>query len=205
VTDPASDPESRYLRHPASGGTRLELALAALQGPLIGRLVLGPPILIAGFLLAEARRAAQSPLTALKDWLPHLFGVLPLVVWLSRCRLSLPLYMAAIVYPGTALTLLRSFAEHRSDATPGHRIAIVESRGPLSLLFLNNNLHAAHHEAPGLPWYRLAAYHRDHRLRLLSDNGGLLYQGYAEVLRRYALRRHDALIHPDHAQSPAGA
>jgi fatty acid desaturase len=71
-------------------------------------------------------------------------------------------------------------------------------RGLFGLLFLNNNLHATHHRAPGLAWYRLPAFHRRHRARLLADNGHLLYAGYGEVARRFLFRSHDDLIHPAH-------
>ena len=74
----------------------------------------------------------------------------------------------------------------------------VERAGPLALLYLNNNLHAAHHRAPGLAWYRLPAFHRRHRAVLVADNGGLVYRGYGMVLRRFLLRPHDRAIHPDH-------
>ena len=32
---------------------------------------------------------------------------------------------------------------------------IIEDRGPLSLLFLNNNYHVIHHIHPRVPWYKL--------------------------------------------------
>jgi fatty acid desaturase len=96
-----------------------------------------------------------------------------------------------------ALTALRSFAEHRADPGRNGRAATVERGGALALLFLNNNLHAAHHERPGLPWYRLPSYHRAERRRLLAE-GALIYGGYGEIVRRFAFRAHDALVHPDH-------
>ena len=116
--------------------------------------------------------------------------------WLAVCHLSLGRYLLAFVYPGTALSLLRSFAEHRAAPTPEHRVAIVECAGPLALLFLNNNLHAAHHRAPGVAWFRLPAYYGAHRVEILRDNGGLSYRGYREIVARYAFRAHDRLVHP---------
>ena len=32
---------------------------------------------------------------------------------------------------------------------------IIERGGPFALLFLNNNLHAVHHDRPSVPWYRI--------------------------------------------------
>jgi len=196
VTDPAADPESRYLA-PASGRSApWRLMAAALQGPLPGRLLLGPFAVVGGFLLAEGRRLGHEPARVARDWLPHLIGLAAVGAWLTYCHVGLGLYLAAFVYPGTALALLRSFAEHRAAERPGHRVAVVEQAGPFALLFLHNNLHAAHHRAPGLPWYRLPAYYRRHRAAILSDNGGLLYTGYGDVARRFWRRPHDVLVHP---------
>lgn len=126
-----------------------------------------------------------------------MLGVVSIVAWLLWWRMGIGTYML-IVYLGTSLTLLRSFAEHRAAPAEGHRVAIVENAGAFGLLFLNNNLHAAHHRAPAVPWYALPRYYADRRDDLLLQNGGLLYDGYGDVLRRYALRAHDVLVHPDH-------
>jgi len=200
VTDPFEDPESRYLARDAGrAGAFLRLSAGA-QATLAGRLILGPPLTIADFLLREAQRAAREPKAALLDWAPHLVAVSAICAWLRFCGLDLAAYALCFVYPGTALALLRSYAEHRADPLPGRRVAIVEGAGPLALLFLNNNLHAAHHRAPGLPWYRLPAFHNRHRERLLAGNGGLLYRGYGEVARRFLFRAHDVLVHPGHRE-----
>ena len=73
---------------------------------------------------------------------------------------------------------------------------MVEGTRLLGLLFLFNNLHAAHHERPSLAWYRLPSWYRQERERLLRKNGGLVYRGYGEVLRRFLLRAHDQPEHP---------
>jgi fatty acid desaturase len=97
-----------------------------------------------------------------------------------------------------SLTLVRSFAEHKAANTPLERTAIVEAGAPLALLFLNNNLHYAHHKRPDLPWHALPAYYRAHRGQLLEENGGLLYRGYREILRLFLLRPVDTPAHPNH-------
>ena len=80
------------------------------------------------------------------------------------CAIPLRAYLALFVLPGVSLTLVRSFAEHKAAHTPLERTAIVEAAPPLALLFLNNNLHYAHHERPDLPWHALPAYYRAHRV-----------------------------------------
>jgi fatty acid desaturase len=198
VTDPRQDPESRYLSSTTDLPNRLRHIAEQLQSSLAGRLLLGPPLTIGLFLASELARATREPVAVLRDWIPHGLGVVLVLSWLAACRIGLLEYLLLFVYPGTALSLLRSFAEHRSSSMPGHRVAIVERAGPFGLLFLHNNLHAAHHEKPGLAWYRLPAFHRENRERLLHDNGGLLYQGYQDIARRYLFRRHDDPIHPDY-------
>lgn len=203
VTDPFEDPESRYLGRCEGRSGRLIRLVARVQATLAGRLLLGPFLSVGDFLLRELHRAVHDPRTTLRDWLPHLAAVLLICAWLRLCHLDLATYALCFVYPGTALTLLRSYAEHRADPLPGRRVAIVERAGPFALLFLNNNLHAAHHRAPGLAWYRLPAFHRRHRARLLADNGGFVYRGYGEIARRFLLRSHDILVHPDYRDGHA--
>ena len=79
-----------------------------------------------------------------------------------------------------SLALLRSFAEHRAASDVFERTAIVENAPILGLLYLYNNLHAAHHERPTLPWYQIPAWYRENRERLIKANGGLVYDGYLD-------------------------
>lgn len=191
ITDPHADPESRYVdrRHGAAWFA------ARLQSTLVGHMLLGPPIAVARFLLQELRRLAAEPVQVARDWLPHLLAVALLLAWLDHVGLSPGGYILFFVYPGMALTMLRSYAEHRADLATAGRAATVERGGVFALLFLNNNLHAAHHERPQLAWYKLPAYHRDNRARLIGQ-GAILYAGYGEIVRRFALGLHDAPQHP---------
>jgi len=194
LTDPARDPESRYL---ATGpGTRAPRSVDRLQQSLLGRLVLGP-LVDAGELLArEVVHLVRGDLDRLRIWAMHAIMAALIVAWLRVvCHFSLGQYLICFVYPGVALTLLRSFAEHRAHPDPARRTAIVERAPVLGLLFLHNNLHVAHHFQPDLPWYALPALYRRERERLLAANGGLVYAGYADVFRRYLLRPHDELMH----------
>lgn len=198
ITDPQHDPESRYV---ARRGGCAWLA-ARVQATLPGHMVLGPPIAVAKFLIGEGRRAALEPARAARDWLPHLAAVALILFWLDHIGLGLGRYVLTFVYPGMVLTSVRSYAEHRAEGGPPGRAASVERGGLLGLLFLNNNLHAAHHERPGLSWHRLPAYHRQHRARLIGD-GAALYSGYGDISRRFAVRGHDAALHPAYAREDA--
>lgn len=191
ITDPFDDPESHYLAR--AGGWKHWLA--RLEGTLAGRLILGPPIRIGQFLTAEAARAVGNPAAWAKDWLPHLAALVPLLGWLAWVDLPIGTYILAFVYPGTALSLLRSFAEHRASPEPHRRAAIIEGGGLLGLLFLHNNLHAVHHARPDLAWYRLPGHYRRNRTFFSATP---LYRSYGEVARRFAWRAQDVLVHPDH-------
>jgi fatty acid desaturase len=189
LTDPAQDPESRYL---APGGNAMRRALARAQATLLGRLALGPILEIGGFLAGQFRALARGDKAAWSLWAIHLLALAPVLAWLVVvCHFPLTLYGLSFVYPGAALSLLRSYAEHRAQALPAHRVAVVERAPVLGLLFLNNNLHAAHHAWPGAPWFTLKRLYATHREQLLRDNGGLVYNGYGDVVRRFLLRAHD--------------
>lgn len=196
LTDPLADPETWYWTADDWAALNpVARRLVAAQQTLLGRLTLGPAWVMGTFWRRQARRLRAGEGEAWRRLLIHLLltvGVITLV-WAA----GLPLWLyAAMVYGGTALMLLRSFAEHRASPDPAHRTAIVEDAGLLGWLFLFNNLHVVHHDHPGLPWYRLRAVYRAHRERLIAKNGGLVYRGYREVARRYGLRAHDRLIHP---------
>ena len=191
ITHPAEDPESRYL--PAGAG--VWAWLARLQQPLVGRLLLGPAFAILKLVHDEAGRLARSPRAVLRDWAPHVLAVAGIVAWLEWTGLGLGRYLALFVYPAAALTLLRSFVEHRADIVTPNRAATVERGGPLGLLFLNNHFHAAHHERPDLAWYTLPAYQRHHAKRLTGADT-VSYRSYGEIVRRFAFQPHDRLYHP---------
>jgi len=189
ITHPLDDPESHYVIRDHGWRARF----ATWEGGLIARLILGPPIRIMTFLVDETERAWRHPLDWARDWVPHMLALWPILWWLHHVNLSITDYVLAFVYPGTALTLLRSFAEHRADADAGRRAAIVRRGGVFGLLFLNNNLHAVHHARPDLPWYRLP----DHLLQNEQIFAAApVYASYADVIRRFAWTPNDGIVHP---------
>jgi fatty acid desaturase len=134
---------------------------------------------------------------ARRTWAAHLLGVVGVLCWLvGVCGFDPLLYAVAVIYPATSLTLMRSFAEHRAAFGVPERIAIVENTPLFGLLYLFNNLHIVHHAWPRLPWYRIPAIYRRYREQLIALNGGLLYDGYRDVARRFLLAPHDGVMHP---------
>jgi fatty acid desaturase len=205
LTDPLDDPESRYLSasrwaalHPL--GRR---ALAA-QTTLAGRLILGPAWSIGGFLVDDARRLARGEPGIVRAWLLHAPGAALVALWVfAVCEVPAWLYLLGVVQGGTALSLLRAFAEHRAARDVAHRTAIVENSTLFGPLFLFNNLHVAHHRWPHVPWYRLPALHAANRAALHAANAGLVYDGYGEIFRRFLLTPHDHPVHPQGCEGGA--
>jgi fatty acid desaturase len=198
LTDPLEDPESAYLvpEQWQSLGPLARLLVRA-QTTLLGRLVIGPVWRVGLFWLADARAAIAGTRTVWRAWAAHLPGVALVVIWLTAvCGMDFWFYILAIAYPGTALMLLRSFAEHRAARGVRERTAIVENSWIFGPLFLFNNLHAAHHERPSLTWYELPPWYRANRERLIAANGGLVYDGYGEIAWRFLLAPYDSPIHP---------
>jgi fatty acid desaturase len=200
LTEPWRDPESFYVDR--ATWRRLPEPvhlLLRVHNTLLGRLLLGPFLVIGQFLWAEVRTIAAGDRRHLGIWLWHLPAALLVVLWVSVvCGLPFWQYLVSFVLPGASLTLARSFAEHKAAYTPYERTALVEAGRFFSLLYLNNNLHFAHHKRPDLPWHALPAYYRAEREGLLEENGGLLYRGYREILGRFLLRPVDAPAHPYH-------
>jgi len=197
VTEPGADPESRYLAAPRAGALGLEHRVGVLQASLAGRLLLGPFVEVWRFTQSESLAARSGDTGQIGAWLRHLLGAALVVAWLKlACGMTLIDYLLTFIYPGAALTLIRSFAEHRAHEAPGHRVAVVERAPLMGLLFLNNNLHAVHHDHPAAPWFSLPGLYRRNRAEVLQANGSLVYAGYGEVFARFLFTPHDDLIHP---------
>ncbi len=205
LTDPFEDPESYYW---TTAGWRdlgpLKRVLARAQMTLLGRLVIGPAFMIARGVFGELRDAARDKPGARAVLVWHLAQCAPVLIWvMGVCGMPFWVYVAAFVYPGMSLAMLRSFAEHRAAEDANERTAIVENAGILGLLFLNNNLHAAHHMRGGLPWYQIPAFYRLNRAALIARNGGLVYNSYFDVARRFLVTPHDGPVHPDWSRPAA--
>jgi fatty acid desaturase len=198
LTDPDSDPESFYVSCRAyERATPVGRAWLVAESTLLGRVVLGPLRVVARTLLGELLSFTRAPRVVVRRWSTHALAVAPILYWIVVvCEIPLASYILFYVYPGLALTLLRSFVEHRAEGTHAERSVIVEAEAPLGWLFLHNNLHALHHAEPALPWYALPARYRETRADLLRDNGHFFYRGYRAVLARYLLRPKGPPVHP---------
>lgn len=196
LTDPYDDPESNYC-DPAVWA-RLPLPLRVLlraNNTLLGRILLGPVIGTWIFVAKDIRLALRGDRTIIAAWALNLLGLVPVLLWLHFVAMPFWAYLGAL-YIGFALLKIRTFLEHRAHAACRARTVIVEDRGPLALLFLNNNLHVVHHMHPQVAWYKLPALYAARRAHYLRRNDSYVYSSYAEVIRRYLIRAKDPVPHP---------
>lgn len=197
LTDPFDDPESYYRafwQH-EDLPTLLKLLLRA-NNTMVGRFVLGPLLGTLGFLLAESRLLASGDPAIRRAWLVHAAGlavVLPVII----IGFGIPpwLYILGPVWLGQSLISVRTFAEHQWSERPEGRTIIIE-RSPLSLLFLNNNLHFVHHKSPAVAWYRLPGLFRERRAEWVAMNKGYVFPNYTALLRSYAFKAKEPVVHP---------
>jgi fatty acid desaturase len=198
LTDPREDPESWYMLPECWASMNpLLRTLYLFNNTALGRLTIGPLITVVRFAHDEIARARGGERDIGTAWLLHAVGIGILLVWvMAICGMPLWRYILLFAYPGLSLGLLRSFCEHQAHERVEARTAVIETGPVMSLLYLNNNLHAAHHEHPGLAWYRLPAYYRARRQALLAGNDGYVLNGYREILRRYLLTAKESVPHP---------
>lgn len=199
LTDPALDPESRYVdgelweRRGPTGRS-----LLWLDKTLIGRMLIGPVLSLRGMLGHEVRRWRLGERGVLRVWLVHLGLVAALLSGIQHLSgMPILVYVLGVAWPALALALVRSFYEHRPAQDPAQRCVLNESAGPLRLLFLNNSLHLVHHDLPGLPWYLIPRVYRARRGAYRVRSGDFVFSGYRELGRRFAWQAVDAPVHPE--------
>lgn len=197
LTDPYDDPESNYL-DPAIWARLSRPLRAALRvnNTLLGRMIVGPALGTFVFLRDDAARIRAGDGALRRVWLRHGVGVAAVLGFVAAVgAMSIPAYLLAS-YLALSILKIRTFLEHQAHERALGRSVIIEDRGPLAFLFLNNNLHAVHHAYPQVPWYRLPALYAARREEWLRRNLGYRYDGYGQILRRHLLRRKDPVPHP---------
>jgi fatty acid desaturase len=197
LTDAIEDPESFYMSSGVlSQYGNLRRALYAANCTLVGRLTLGPALSVFRFWHCEMLKVMAGDRRLATVWAGHVTAVALVVLWVTCvCHIPFTYYLILIIYPSMSLTHLRSFAEHRADPNPALRTQAVECNRFLALLFLNNNLHIAHHAYPKLPWYQLPKVWRQMR-RHAVESGLVFTQGYRRVCKTYLFRPAINVEHP---------
>ncbi len=197
LTDPYDDPESNFA-DPAvwSQLSPISRTVLTLNNTLLGRILLGPALSIRAMLSQDIASIRAGDSAVRWAWLLHGLGLIPVLAWLIFIA-AMPIGAAVLAaYLGFGLLKIRTFLEHRAHDAARARSVIIEDRGPLALLFLNNNLHAVHHMHPAVAWYRLPAMYRSNRDHYLRRNDGYLYGSYREIFARYFFHAKDPVPHP---------
>ena len=198
LTDPRLDPESYYLLPEAwAEMTGIRRVLFEINHTLAGRMAIGPAISILRFWSSEFRGMANGNLETARAWAWFALSA-AVTIWFVVWVAGMPLwqYYFLIAYPGISLALVRSYCEHQAAEAVEHRTIIVEASPFWSLLFLNNNLHVAHHARPALAWYKIPAFYRAEREQLIAQNNGYMMKGYGEIFSRFFLKAKEPIPYP---------
>lgn len=197
LTDPYDDPETNFLD--PGVWARLPGPLRAVlrfNNTLLGRLLIGPVVAQVAFMRADLRAILSGDRRVLAGWLLHI-PALALVGWWAVSVGRMPGWAYLVqAYLGISLLKIRTFLEHRAHAEAKGRTVVIEDRGPLALLFLNNNYHIVHHSHPNRPWYRMQGLYYADPDKYRALNRGYVYRSYGEVFRRYLFSAKDPVPHP---------
>lgn len=196
LTDPYDDPESNYLDPVVWHATpRWKQRVLMFNNTLLGRLIVGPLVGQIAFMKADWRAFRAGNGVVASGWLWQIAAVIPVLVWVSWSPMPFWAYMIA-AYAGLSILKIRTFLEHRAHDRCSGRTVVIEDRGPLALIFLNNNLHVVHHMHPKVAWYQLPNLYINNREHYLNRNDDYLYLSYAQVFRQYFWRAKDPVPHP---------
>ncbi len=200
LTDPYDDPESNYLdpklwrRLP-----KIVRAILTFNNTLLGRMAIGPFVAQVVFMRSEWRLVQNGRIDVMWAWVGHMLIIIGVIWGVSYAPMPVWAYLIA-AYLGLSILKIRTFLEHQAHMRARGRTVIIEDRGILSFLFLNNNLHVVHHMHPRLPWYQLPQVYSENREKYLHYNGGYRYRSYAEVFRRHLFYAKDPVPHPFYPQ-----
>lgn len=196
LTDPYDDPESNFC-DPKVWVTKPAWAKALLRfnNTMFGRMLVGPAISQYSFMIGDARAMMAGDWAVTRAWVLHIPAVFVTVIVASWAGFPIWLYLLAC-YGAMSILKIRTFLEHRVMNDPTARTVIVEGRGLLPFLFLNNSLHVVHHLHPKVAWYMLPQLYRENKASYHTCNEGYVYASYAQVFWRYFFKAKDPVPHP---------
>ncbi|MFK7751158.1 MAG: fatty acid desaturase [Sedimentitalea sp.] len=196
LTDPYDDPESNYL-DPAvwSQLARWHRWVLRVNNTLAGRIAIGSAVGQVAFVRDEWQAARRSDRAVWLAWALHLAGVVVVLALIAWAGMAVWAYLIS-AYLALSLLRIRTFLEHRAHEKSRGRSVIIEDRGVLAFLFLNNNFHAVHHMNPTVPWYALPGLYRAGKARYCALNDGYIYRSYGQIFRTYFWRAKDPVAHP---------
>ncbi|MBG1232193.1 fatty acid desaturase [Aestuariivirga litoralis] len=198
LTCPVRDPESYYVLpdnwdHVAGW----KKSLYRFNNTLFGRMLIGPLVSIIQFWSQEFMEMGKGRVDGSGCWFKFAISTALVLAFVHWCGMPIWQYILLIAYPSISLALVRSYCEHQAAEDVGHRTIIVEASPFWALLFLNNNLHIAHHERPSTAWYKLPEFYAAEKQRILQRNGHYLKMGYGAIFRAYLFTAKEEVAHPN--------
>jgi fatty acid desaturase len=198
LTCPVEDPESYYLL-PGDWNKMpgIKRAIYTFNNTLFGRMLIGPAVGIIRFWTDEFMQMVGGRTDIVKCWGGFFVSTSFIMAFLSWAGMPIWQYILLVAYPAISLALVRSYCEHQAAETVGERTIIVEASWIWSLLYLNNNLHIAHHEKPRIAWYQLPSYYTKERENFLEKNNYYLKRGYKQIFHEYLFKTKESVQHPN--------
>jgi len=201
LTDPYDDPETNFMDPQIWDQLPMwRQSLHQFNNTLLGRMFLGPVLSQIAFMRADLRLIMAGDLRVASGWLLHVPSLIVAYVMVVMVG-DVPIWLWVLAaYLSMAILKIRTYLEHCAHDHPRCRSVIVEDRGLLAFLFLNNNFHSVHHAHPSVPWYALPRLFASKRDRFLAMNDGYHFGCYGEVIRKFAINRKDPVAHPNWSQ-----
>jgi fatty acid desaturase len=191
LTHPGLDNESYYVSPQAwESAGKLRKAAYWANRTILFRMFVWTIVSTVTYLWSKIRLMLRGDKQTWFAMSTHVAGLV-VVVYFVRSVAEMPLWQFALgtTYGGRILNAIRPFPEHKYQSDTEVRTAMVMAGPFMSLLMLNNNLHVAHHEEPGVAWYEVPNMSARVDAVERAREAGLLYEGgYAEVFRKFSFK-----------------
>jgi fatty acid desaturase len=191
LTHPGLDNESYYVSPQAwESAGKLRKAAYWANRTILFRMFVWTIVSTVTYLWSKIRLMLRGDKQTWFAMSTHVAGLV-VVVYFVRSVAEMPLWQFALgtTYGGRILNAIRPFPEHKYQSDTEVRTAMVIAGPFMSLLMLNNNLHVAHHEEPGVAWYEVPNMSARVDAVERAREAGLLYEGgYAEVFRKFSFK-----------------
>ena len=197
LTDPFDDPETGY--YEITNWNKFPNFIKIIlkfNNTLIGRIMIGPLVGMINFINSDLNFIIKGNKQVLYGWLLFVPALMIVLFWLYYFGSVKIWEYALAAYGALSILKIRTFIEHRAHELRSARSVIVNDRGILSLLFLNNNYHVVHHSHPYIPWYNLPSVFELNKKKFLKSNDNYYYKNYFIVFKKYLLVKKEKLIHP---------
>ena len=196
LTNPALDNESYYVSQEQwDKAGKIRRAAWTANRTILFRMFVWTIVSTITYVLSVLKRAVRNEKSDRLAVALHVVGVAFVVYLVSLSSMPLWQFALGTLYGGRILNAIRPFPEHKYQSGVETRTAMIMAGRFMSLLMLNNNLHVAHHEEPGVPWYRYDnLMQRVNAVERARDAGVLYEGGYAEIFRRFSFTPVDSPV-----------